>query len=386
MATGGELYDRIKQGNYTEALAAQVAKSILQMVAQCHAKHIVYRDIKPNNFLFFTKDPSSPLKATDFGLAVHYPPGSPPLQDTTGTPYYMAPELIRQEYGFEADLWSAGALIYQLLCGRVPFSPNPNLTGRNVIVDLFQRILNAPIDFSRCVSADGTNYQPCLFGRGPVAPHISRGKGFGETADDEGHQETHHNRGRSGASMVASACITEGNASSQPLDGDVVQRLQRYGTYGRFRQLAMVAALQKAKNNGKLALPWCSGNQEKLNELFSSALFIPCKLLVQIRLWINTCIHFLSPQVRFIREMDVDKNGVLSYEEISKGLDAAGYALAESEVKQLFMATDVNGTGVLRHHQIECSSAAQKANCVKRRITVVDRGHMQHPVVLHGTA
>lgn len=86
LAAGGELYARIKQGKYTEIQAAQMAKSILQMVAQCHAKNIVYRDIKPNNFLFLNTELDSPLKATDFGLAVHHPPGSPPLRDTTGTP------------------------------------------------------------------------------------------------------------------------------------------------------------------------------------------------------------------------------------------------------------------------------------------------------------
>ena len=86
MASGGELYARIKKGSYTEKFAASVSRSILQMIAQCHAKNIIYRDIKPNNFLFFSTADDSPLKATDFGLSVYYPPGSPPLTDTTGTP------------------------------------------------------------------------------------------------------------------------------------------------------------------------------------------------------------------------------------------------------------------------------------------------------------
>jgi len=85
-ASGGELRNWIKKGNYTEARAAEISRSILRMVAQCHARDIVYRDIKPSNFMFVTNTEESVLKGTDFGLAVHCPPGTPKLTDITGTP------------------------------------------------------------------------------------------------------------------------------------------------------------------------------------------------------------------------------------------------------------------------------------------------------------
>eukprot|EP00193_Tetraselmis_chui_P005541 CAMPEP_0177756298 /NCGR_PEP_ID=MMETSP0491_2-20121128/3028_1 /TAXON_ID=63592 /ORGANISM="Tetraselmis chuii, Strain PLY429" /LENGTH=564 /DNA_ID=CAMNT_0019271859 /DNA_START=638 /DNA_END=2332 /DNA_ORIENTATION=+ len=292
IATGGELYDRIKKGAYTEAMCADVSKSILQMIAQCHAKHIVYRDIKPNNFLFFTKSLTSPLKGTDFGLSVHHPPGSKPLQDTTGTPFYMAPEVIRQKYSYECDLWSTGALIYQLLCGRVPFPPNPNLSGRRVVIDLFQRILNSPIDMESDpwpkISPEAKDLVGGLLQR-DVKKRLTIDQALGHP------------------------WLQAGIAPEEPLADDVVQRLQRYGTYGRFRQQAMVAALEKVKqSNGELALPW-TGHQEKLREMF--------------------------------QEMDKDKNGELSYDEIKVGLKDAGYSLADSEVTKLFGAVDVNNSG-----------------------------------------
>jgi len=294
IAMGGELYDRIKKGAYTEALCADVAKSMLQMIAQCHAKHIIYRDIKPNNFLFFTKDPNSPLKGTDFGLAVYHPPGSKPLRDTTGTPFYMAPEVIRQEYNAECDLWSAGALIYQLLCGRVPFPPDPTLNGRRVVIDLFQRILNSPIDMESApwpnISAEAKSLVTGLMQR-DVSKRLTVSQ------------------------ALSHPWLQAGGASTAPLAEDVVQRLQRYGTYGRFRQQAMVAALDKVKqSNGELALPW-SGHQDKLEEMF--------------------------------KEMDTDNDGELSYDEINAGLKAAGYGLADSEVTKLFGAVDVDGSGTL---------------------------------------
>jgi len=294
MATGGELYDRIKEGRYTEARAAQIAKSILQMLAQCHARNIVYRDIKPNNFMFVNKSEDSVLKGTDFGLAVYYPPGAPKLRDTTGTPYYMAPEVIKQSYGFEADVWSAGALIYQLLCGRVPFPPNPHLRGRDLVVDLFQRILKDPIDMTSK----------------PTWPAIS------DNAKDLVRRLLTRNIAKriSITAALAHPWLKQGAAPEKPLEGDVVQRLQRYSTFGRLRQQVMVTALRMMKDdNGKLMLLPGSSRINDLEKMFQG--------------------------------MDKDESGSLSVEEITAGLKEANYAITDNEVMQLFRSIDVDKTG-----------------------------------------
>jgi calcium-dependent protein kinase len=71
--------------------------------------------------LFLTEEPDSPLKATDFGLACYFNRGDV-LTRRCGTPSYIAPEVVLRSYGPEADLWSAGITMYQLLSGRLPFS------------------------------------------------------------------------------------------------------------------------------------------------------------------------------------------------------------------------------------------------------------------------
>ena len=58
------------QGTVTEKKIARVIRSILRFIAQCHAKGVIYRDVKPDNFLFLSKDDNSPLRATDFGLSI----------------------------------------------------------------------------------------------------------------------------------------------------------------------------------------------------------------------------------------------------------------------------------------------------------------------------
>ena len=55
----------------TEADVATILRSVLRFIAQCHTKGIIYRDVKPDNFLFLTSDAST-VKATDFGLSIRY--------------------------------------------------------------------------------------------------------------------------------------------------------------------------------------------------------------------------------------------------------------------------------------------------------------------------
>ena len=61
---------RIRAGmSYSEADAAELVRSVLRTAAQCHSRGIIFRDIKPDNFLFERPGDGSQLKATDFGLA-----------------------------------------------------------------------------------------------------------------------------------------------------------------------------------------------------------------------------------------------------------------------------------------------------------------------------
>ena len=70
LCEGGGILDHIKEGPFTEKRVAFIIRSILRFVAQCHAKGIIFRDVKPDNFLFLTKDKNSPVRATDFGLSI----------------------------------------------------------------------------------------------------------------------------------------------------------------------------------------------------------------------------------------------------------------------------------------------------------------------------
>ncbi|CAL1368055.1 unnamed protein product [Linum trigynum] len=121
LCEGGELFDRIvARGHYSERAAASVARTIAEVVRMCHANGVMHRDLKPENFLFANKKENSPLKAIDFGLSVFFKPGEI-FTEIVGSPYYMAPEVLKRNYGPEVDVWSAGVILYILLCGVPPF-------------------------------------------------------------------------------------------------------------------------------------------------------------------------------------------------------------------------------------------------------------------------
>ncbi|KAK8498083.1 hypothetical protein V6N13_121417 [Hibiscus sabdariffa] len=139
---GGELFDRIvAKGHYTERAAAKVVKTILEIIKVCHEHGVVHRDLKPENFLLADGSETAPIKAIDFGLSIFYKPGQQ-FNDIVGSPYYMAPEVLKRNYGKEVDIWSAGVILYILLCGVPPFWAD-NEEG------IAQAIIRGRIDFER---------------------------------------------------------------------------------------------------------------------------------------------------------------------------------------------------------------------------------------------
>lgn len=94
LCDGSALTDAVSAGRLSdERDVAIIVSSILRFIAQCHGKGIVYRDVKPDNFLFVRDETGSPIKATDFGLSIRHSAGEAPLTSRSGTPAYMAPEV-----------------------------------------------------------------------------------------------------------------------------------------------------------------------------------------------------------------------------------------------------------------------------------------------------
>ena len=122
---GGEFFDslakRAKEKNmYTEKECAKIFKQILEAVNYLHAHGVCHRDLKPENILFSNVADDSCLKLIDFGLSKVLD-GESNMKKTVGTTFYMAPEVIQGNYNEKCDIWSCGIILYIMLCGKPPF-------------------------------------------------------------------------------------------------------------------------------------------------------------------------------------------------------------------------------------------------------------------------
>jgi serine/threonine-protein kinase len=114
----------------------------IEALAEAHAVGIVHRDLKPGNlFLAQRPDGSRLLKVLDFGISKHASAsGEAALTRTSsliGSPLYMSPEQMRSARTVDAraDIWSLGAILFELLTGRTPF-------GGETVIEACTAILN----------------------------------------------------------------------------------------------------------------------------------------------------------------------------------------------------------------------------------------------------
>ena len=123
LCLGGELFDRLDEQpdyHYTEAQCARLVKQMLCGIRYLHSKGIIHRDLKLENFLFSSTSADSELKMIDFGLSKHFRYGDV-QHEAVGTPYTVAPEVIRGSYDERCDIWAIGVIAFLLLSGDPPF-------------------------------------------------------------------------------------------------------------------------------------------------------------------------------------------------------------------------------------------------------------------------
>ena len=147
---GGDLALRLRGGLPQLSWAAELVADLARVMGEAHRQGIVHRDLKPANILFPYRDKSGSSevhdaadfrgpKITDFGLArgAHRPANITETGDVLGTPGYMSPEQAQGSSASAApatDIYSLGAILYELLTGKPPFvGATPLDTLRRVI-------------------------------------------------------------------------------------------------------------------------------------------------------------------------------------------------------------------------------------------------------------
>ena len=119
---GGDLrYHIARKRKFSEEVTRFFISCLVHALEAVHAANVIHRDIKPENMVF---DNQGYLRLTDFGVARIMTPDN--ASETSGTPGYMAPEVMcRQNHGLTADYFAVGVIAYECMMGRRPY------VGRN---------------------------------------------------------------------------------------------------------------------------------------------------------------------------------------------------------------------------------------------------------------
>jgi TolB-like protein/predicted Ser/Thr protein kinase len=141
---GETLRDRLRNGPIPVTQALEYAAQIADALAEAHAHGVIHRDLKPANIML-TKNGA---KVLDFGIARRITPGDRDATETIavvmGTPAYMSPEQAAgKPAGPEADLFSLGLILYEMLAARLPV-PGASLgatldSGAQIVIPALRR-------------------------------------------------------------------------------------------------------------------------------------------------------------------------------------------------------------------------------------------------------
>ncbi|CAN1854098.1 Calcium-dependent protein kinase 1 [Linum perenne] len=285
LCAGGELFDRIVQrGHYSERKAAQLTRTIVGVVEACHSLGVMHRDLKPENFLFVSQQEDSLLKTIDFGLSIFFKPGER-YTDVVGSPYYVAPEVLKKRYGAEADVWSAGVILYILLSGVPPFWAAFYTSYSETEQGIFEQVLQGDLDFDS---------EPW--------PHIS------ESAKDLVRKMLVRDPRRrlTAHEVLCHPWVQEeGVAPDKPLDSAVLSRLKQFSAMNKLKKMALLV-IAESLSEEEIA---------GLKEMF--------------------------------KMIDADGSGQITFEELKVGLTKVGATLKESEIYDLMQAADIDNSGTI---------------------------------------
>jgi eukaryotic-like serine/threonine-protein kinase len=132
---GATLRDRIRAapGGLPVAEALQIARQIATGLAKAHDRGILHRDIKPGNVIVAT---DGVTRIIDFGLAKSGDATLTGDGSAKGTPQYMSPEQASgKPVDVRTDLWSLGAVLYEMVSGRAPFRGENHLQVMRAVVE-----------------------------------------------------------------------------------------------------------------------------------------------------------------------------------------------------------------------------------------------------------
>ncbi|OMO68647.1 hypothetical protein COLO4_29514 [Corchorus olitorius] len=320
LCAGGELFDRIvKRGHYSERKAAGLARTIVGVVEACHSMGVMHRDLKPENFLFVNEEEDSPLKAIDFGLSIFFKPGDI-LNDVVGSPYYVAPEVLRKRYGPEADVWSAGVIIYILLSGVPPFWGETEQ-------EIFDEVLHGDLDFSSDPWPSISDSAKDLVSKMLVRDAKKR---------ISAHEVLRH-----------PWVQVDGVAPDKPLDSVVLSRMKQFSAMDKLKKMALRVIAQRLSEEEIAGLK----EMFKMIDTDGSGQITYDELKIGLKRFGANLDE--SEFHALMKSADVDNSGTIDYEEFIAATLHLNKAEKEDHLFAAFSYFDKDGSGYITQDELQ---------------------------------
>jgi len=323
--SGGELFDRITSDgvnskDFNEAKASTIIRQIVSAVYHVHSLSVAHCDLKPENFIFTDKSEKAQLKLIDFGMAkvVHWRKYH---RRMNGTPYYIAPEVLKGKYNEACDMWSIGVIMFIIIFGFPPFHDHMHCKNRKEADKVIYA--NVKKGFTPRVKPD----------YGPWFPQ---------------------------AQPVSQSCK------------DLIARLLRLTVADRMTsEEAMYHPwIMGEKVGGSLKSP-IDGDIQKSMKYFHRN----CQLQSEILLVLKGCKYLSTNQEKSVMDtfklMDKEGHGRITEEELYQALHKVDPGLTREECHTIMLSVDANSNGVIEFDELLSTRINRKLISKEERLRKV---------------
>lgn len=319
LCTGEELLDVVlNHKTYSEQQAAGIFASIVKIVELCHSKDVRLRSLKLESFRYNSKKDNAVLKLVDLSNAVIAEPGQK-LKEIVGEASYMAPEMLHRRYGPEADLWSAGVILFILLLGTPPFSGEDN-------AEIFEKVIGGSIDV----------YSP---------EWLSLSKDARDLIINILKTRPHERL--TSAKILEHPWINDGGSGeTRELHQSVMSKLKTFAHSNKLKKVTLQIISQ--------SLP-----KDQVRELKKMFRTIDSNgsgsiTVTELRTGLKKCgIKMSEPHIEALLEsVDVDGDGAINYKEFVSAMAHKENGYNASDLVRAFHHFDIDGNGYLTTHEL----------------------------------
>lgn len=351
---GGELYDYLQEHRpLTEKNAAEIFSQMMNAIYFLHSLNIVHCDIKPENFVFVSKQHKR-LKCIDFGMSKivrwrQY------FKRMNGTPYYVSPEVLQGRYNNSCDVWSLGICLFILVFAVPPFFSTKK-DKKEASKDVYRKIMKGfqPVQKSGHGPWFPKHIVSSSSGRDLISRMLRKNIADRITVDEAlAHPwlQNQCTRDRGFIDTIALKSIV-GYHKGPRLLTEILGVLEKIGFLNEHQKEEIEWSCKQIDVNGDGVI-----QMQELHEALT-------KFEPHLPYYITETVFKVA---------DMNGNGVLEAEEL---LSARVYRKAISKVERLqklFHIIDSDGDGIINAHEVQsvletCSSARQSVEEQHRSI------------------